>query len=198
MSETIPWRRVTRCAFAGICFFAVACGREFDERELPAPLARIRQHGAYEFFVQARPGVSIDQLVDLAGFDGLEPGQDFDRVETVLGEPVHVFREDGRDEVRAFSSRLDGRVEVVKQTTESEGVYGESWFLRFAPNRPCFPCYMKPPLWQAVPNAPTRLILSLSADDGKVDLELNAKRLVRIWWLRDGPVVHPVPPRTQD
>jgi hypothetical protein len=185
-------KRVSRVKGAVFCFFvsiwlpASGCGMAW-ERPLPAPLTKISHFGGNDFFIEARHGVLLADLVDLEAFQDLKPGMSFDQVREVLGEPQFAFQEYRRDDVLAFSTRFDGRIEVVRQTVSSEGYEGERWFLRFGLLQPCAPCYVKPPIWDVVPVQPERLSLSVSTDDGQVVLDLEEKRLVRIWWLGDGP-----------
>jgi hypothetical protein len=167
------------------------CAPGSSEVSLPSPLTKITRHGASEFFVEALPGVRLSQLVDVTVFDGLRPKLNFDEVAAILGSPQSSYLEHNRDEVRVFSSELDGRFEVVRQTVDSEGYQGERWYLRFVPKEPCAPCYVQPPILRAIPDSPQTLNLSIDTEDGQALLEFERKRLVRIWWLRDGPLILP-------
>jgi hypothetical protein len=198
MKEIVRSKRAGRFLLVVVCLLAAACDQLPKERFLTPPLVAIRRHGEHEFFVKALPAVPMAELVDMSVFEKLEPGLNFDQVEIILGKPLFVSLEGGRDDVRSFSSSQGGRIEVVRQTIDSEDRQSESWFLRFALNEPCAPCYVNAPIWKIVPDQPERLSLSVSTDDGQVKVELNKKRLVRLWWLREGPVVHPVFPEARE
>jgi hypothetical protein len=168
---------------------AISCTPASQERQLSAPLDKIRRHGENEYFIASLPGVALSDLVDLAMFHELAPGFSFDQVEAILGPPLLVFKSDRRDDGSAFASSFEGRIEVVRQVVSSEGYEGERWFVRFTPRVPCSPCYIKRSIWQAIPDSSEGTSIYVSADNGQVKLEIDEKkRLVRIWWLDDGPL----------
>lgn len=191
-------RCLTRASFAQVAVTAflvwLACAPAPTERALPPPLLKAVDYSDHEAFIHAQPGTQISALVDLSMFDGLRPGLKVEEASELLGEPTNEYTERrGRDHVYVFSSSSRGSVEVVRQPVDSEGYTGERWFLRCSLSGADAARVVQPMVLAAMPNHDGDFSLSVLADDGQVGLDFKGERLIRIWWLRAGPLK--LPPR---
>ncbi|MDX1998418.1 MAG: hypothetical protein SF066_11935 [Thermoanaerobaculia bacterium] len=163
---------------------SLTCTGGWKERQLQPPLSKIMHHtGSTEYFVEARPGVKLEEIVSLEAFQGLQPETTWTEAASVLGPPVMISEGKHGGKIYRFQ-KPHGWIEIEQIFQGSEERLVGQWYVRYSPQDGSLDKFASKELIAALPQSSEPYSVSVSALGGQVLLDVQIGQVNRLWWLR--------------